>query len=123
RVQRVGRARGRGDHHDAVARERGDDARDAFERGRRRDGGAAELEDGAGQRAARATAITSPSIAEAVASPPAPGPLNTSVPARSVSMRTTLVGPAACPSSESDATSSGPTRALVALSPKSAVAR
>ena len=55
-----------------------DDARHALERGRRGHGGPAELEDGAGQRMVRAIAITSPSMAEAVASPPAPGPLNTS---------------------------------------------
>src|SRR5512132_2801853 len=123
RVQRIGRARGRGDDDDPVALGIADDARHALERGRRGDGRPAELEDGARQRMARAIAITSPSMAEAVASPPAPGPMNTSRPARSVSIVTTFVGPSAAPSGELAGTSSGPTRAFVARSPKSAVAR
>ena len=116
-------SRDRGHDDDAIARERGDDPRDALESGRRGDRRPAELQDGPGQRMVRAMAITSPSIAEAVASPPAPGPPKTRVPAMSVSRRTTFVGPLAAPSSESRATSSGPTRAFVAFSPKSAVAR
>src|SRR5206468_1734804 len=97
-VQRVGRPGGRRDDDDTVAFRVADDARDALERGGRGDGRPAELEDGPGQRMVRAIAITSPSMADAVASPPAPGPLNTRRPARSVSIVTTFVGPSATPS-------------------------
>src|SRR3989441_9694987 len=153
RDERVSGAGRRGDDDDALAFDSLDDLADLLERGRRGDGGPAELEDGpssggsaprgpggsaprgpggsaprgpptvVSHRVARAIWITSPSIAEAVASPPAPGPLHTRCGARSLSSVTTFVGPVAWPSSESAATSSGPTRAFVAFSPKSATAR
>src|SRR5215210_8346795 len=123
RMQGIRGSRCRGNDDDAVPAGVADDARHAFERGGRGHGGPAELEHRACQRMALAIAITSPSMAEAVASPPAPGPLKTRRPARSVSMVTTFVGPSAAPSSELAGTSSGPTRAFVARSPKSAVAR
>src|SRR5438445_6100488 len=123
RDQGVGRPGGRGDDHDAFSLHALHDLGHALKGGRRRDGGPAELEHGPRHPRALAIAITSPSIAEAVASPPAPGPLQTSRGTRSPSSVITFVGPVACPSSESAATSSGPTRAFVARSPKSATAR
>src|SRR5256712_3449992 len=127
RDERVSGAGCRGDDDDALAFDSLDDLADLLEGGRRGDGGPAELEDGpssgGSHRVARAIWITSPSIAEAVASPPAPGPLHTRCGARPLSSVTTFVGPVAWPSSESAATSSGPTRAFVAFSPKSAPAR
>src|SRR2546428_711304 len=81
RVRRPGRGR---DDDDALPGSAAHDADDALERVRRRDRCPTELEDDA-HFMARAIWITSPSIADAVASPPAPGPMNVSVPARSVS--------------------------------------
>src|SRR4029077_8706399 len=121
--ERVGRPRGRGDDDDALTARAFHDLGDALQRGGRRDRRPAELQNGPHQALCRAIWITSPSIADAVASPPAPGPLQTKRGTRSLSSVITFVGPVACPSSESAGTSSGPTRAFVALSPKSATAR
>src|SRR5438067_1624157 len=121
--ERVGRARGRRDHDDAVPPRVLHDLGDPLQRRRRRHRRAAELQDSPRHALRCAIWITSPSIADAVASPPAPGPLHTKRGTRSLSSVITLVGPVACPSSESAGSSSGPTRAFVALSPKSATAR
>src|SRR2546423_13350542 len=121
--ERVGGARGGRHNDDALPPRPFDDLGDALQRGGRRDGRPAEFQNGPHYVACRAIWITSPSIADAVASPPAPGPLHTRRGTRSLSSVITFVGPVACPSSESAATSSGPTRALVAFSPKSATAR
>src|SRR5256886_13493345 len=61
----------------------------------RRNRGAAELQDGPRHAFRCAIWITSPSIADAVASPPAPGPLQTKRGTRSLSSVITFVGPVA----------------------------
>src|SRR5947209_9589283 len=121
--ERIGGPRGRRDHDDPVASRVLHDLGHTLQRRGRRHRGAAELQDGSRHALRCAIWITSPSIADAVASPPAPGPLQTKRGTRSLSSVITFVGPLACPSTESAGTSSGPTRAFVALSPKSATAR
>src|SRR6185503_20038904 len=116
-------ARGRGDDDDPLALRALHDLGNTLQRGGRRDRCPAELQNRPHQAVCRVIWITSPSIADAVASPPAPGPLHTKRGTRSLSSVITFVGPVACPSSDSAATSSGPTRALAAFSPKSATAR
>ena len=92
----ISRSSGRRDHDETLAGLGGDDLRDGFDRRRGRDRRPAELEDEwLAQRVALATAITSASIADAVASPPAPGPLQTSRSAMSDSSVMTFVGPEA----------------------------
>src|SRR4029077_7131704 len=76
---RVGASGSRGPPQAALAVRGGDDLHPGLDRRRRGDRRPAELEDDRlAQRTALAIAITSARIADAVAWPPAPGPLQTS---------------------------------------------
>src|SRR5204862_6341521 len=91
--ERVGGARGRGHDDDALSARAFDDLGNALQRGRRRDRGAAELQNRPHYAVCRAIWITSPSIADADATPPAPGPLHTKRGTRSLSSEITFVRP------------------------------
>src|SRR5207245_10141353 len=121
--ERIGSTRCRGDDDDPFAPRSLHDLGDALQCGGRGHGSSAEFQNGPHYALRCAIWITSPSIADAVASPPAPGPVPTTRGLSSLYNVITFVGPLAWPSSESAVTSSGPTRALVAFSPKSATAR